>query len=387
MEDPMLPSADPESVGVSSARLERAFDFARGWVADGTLPAVTALVARRGVVVGRAWAGTMSREPGAPPVGADTLFPVASVTKPFTATAITLLAERGVLSIDQPVLDFIPEFVGDGDPRFARITLRHFLTHTSGLPEYTEENESIRRRHLGLDAFVRAYCQGSLLFDPGTRYSYSNFGYGLLGEIVARASGRGYHEFVAGEILAPTGMKDSYLQPPTDVWPRIADCWLLGEPHTDYERYNSAYFRQLGIPWGGLYTTPDDLAAFGQLFLDGGKAGGESVLAPAIVREMTRDQLDDVPGAKTSLGEEIPAASRGLGWDVKGKKVRTCMGELTALTTFGHTGSSGAMLWVDPTLDLTCVLIGTRTLESGWAMGDWPRQALFSNAVAAAVEA
>lgn len=379
----MLPTAKPESVGVSSARLERAFDLARGWVADGTLPAVAALVARRGAIVGRLCEGTMSRTADAPPIELETLFAVASITKPFTATAMMLLAERGLLSIDQPIQDFIPEFVGDGDPRFARITVRHFLTHTSGLPEYTEENQSIREQHLGLDAFVRAYCRGSLLFDPGTRYSYSNYGYGLMGEIIARIDGRGYHQFVHEEILEPAGLVDSYLLPPRSVWSRIAEVWLPTEPHTDYERYNSAYFRELGIPWGALYTTPEDLAAFGQLFLDGGRADRRrQVLSPATAREMTRNQLVGVPGAKTSLGAEIPVAARGLGWDVKGSKVRTNMGELTSAETFGHTGSAGSMLWVDPALDLICVLIGTRTLESGWA---WPRQATFSNAVVGAV--
>ena len=383
----MLPTSSPESIGVSSVRLEAAFDLARGWVADGTLPAVTALVARRGVVVGRMRAGRMSRDSDARPVDADTLFAVASVTKPFTAAAIMLLAERGLLSIDQSVRDFIPEFVGDGDPRLAKVTIRHFLTHTSGLPEYTEENEEIRRNHLGLDAFVRSYCRGALLFDPGARYSYSNYGYGLMGEIVARVSGRGYHDFVADEILAPAGMLNSYLLPPESVWDKIATVWLPTEPHTDYERYNSAYFRQLGIPWGALYTTPDDLAMFGQLFLDGGRSDGRQVLSPATAREMARNQLIGVPGVDTSLGGAAPEASRGLGWDVKGQKTGHWIGDLASPATFGHTGSAGAMLWIDPTTELICVLIGTRTLESGWARAVPPRQALFSNAVAAAVVA
>ena len=121
------------------------------------------------------------------------------------------LVERGLLSIDQPVRELIPEFAGPGKEN---ITLRHFLTHTSGLPEYAEDNEEIRRQQRGLDAFVRSYCRGRLLFPPGSQWSYSNYGFGLAGEIVARFGGRGYHEFVAEEILAPLGMRDSYLQPP-----------------------------------------------------------------------------------------------------------------------------------------------------------------------------
>jgi len=152
----MLSTGKPEEVGMDGARLGRAFDLLREWVEDGTLPGASALVARRGVIVGRSWAGDADEAPGRRPVGPDTLFAVASITKPFTATAIMQLAERGRLSIDQPIHELLPEFAGPGKER---ITLRHFLTHTSGLPEYADDNAEIRRGHLGLDAFVRSYCR------------------------------------------------------------------------------------------------------------------------------------------------------------------------------------------------------------------------------------
>ncbi len=261
----MLPDGRAEDLGMDAGALERAFGLLEAWVDDGTLPAAAALVARRGAVVARRWFGRAARAPGSRPVGPETIFAVASVTKPFTATAVMQLVERGVLSIDQPVIDLLPEFAGPGKED---ITLRHFLTHTSGLPEYADDNEEIRSRHLGLDAFVRSYCRGRPLFPqgPGSRWSYSNFGFGLAGEIVARRGGRGYHELVAERILAPLAMRDSSLLPPESVWDRIAEVWLPTEPHTDHERYNSPYFRKLGIPWGGLYTTPDDLAVFAQAF-------------------------------------------------------------------------------------------------------------------------
>ncbi|HEX2988246.1 MAG TPA: serine hydrolase domain-containing protein [Chloroflexota bacterium] len=170
----MLPTCKPEEVGLSPVRLERAFDLLRGWTDDGTLPGVTALVARRGKLAGRFFASWASREPSPKPVEADTIFAVASITKPFTATGLMLLVERGLVSLDQPVYTVLPEFAG---PTRDGITLRHFLTHTSGLPEYAPNNEEIRRRHLGLDAFVEVYCQGEPTFEPGSRHSYSNYGY------------------------------------------------------------------------------------------------------------------------------------------------------------------------------------------------------------------
>ena len=378
----MLPTAKPEDAGMDSAKLQQAFGLLRGWVEDGTLPGATALVARRGVVVGRCWFGDAVREPARRPIGPETLFAVASVTKPFTATAVMQLAERELLSIDQPVQDLLPEFAGAGKEQ---ISLRHFLTHTSGLPEYAEDNQEIRRRHLGLDAFVRSYCRGAPSFPPGTRWSYSNYGFGLAGEIIARLGGRGYHEFVAEEILEPLGMRDSFLRPPESVWDRIAWVWLPEEPHTDHERYNSAYFRNLGIPWGGLYSTPEDLAIFAQAFLEGGHVRGRRIVSPATAREMTRNQLADGLGEAASATRARRAASWGLGWDVKGLKAAHHSGTRTSPATFGHTGSSGSMLWVDPALDLVCVMIGTRSAESGWVDEPAPRRARFSDAVAAAV--
>jgi beta-lactamase class C len=366
---------------MDSAQLERAFGLLRGWVEDGTLPGATALVARRGVVVGRRWFGDATREPERRPIGPDTLFAVASITKPFTATAVMQLAERGRLSIDQPVHELLPEFAGPGKDG---ITLRHFLTHTSGLPEYADDDDEIRREQRGLDAFVRSYCRGRLLFPTGSQWSYSNYGFGLAGEIVARVGGRRYHAWVAEEILAPLGMGNSHLQPPESAWGRIAWVQLPGEPPTDHERYNSPYFRRLGIPWGGLYTTPEDLAVFAQTFLLGGIYQGRRIISPATAREMTRNQLSESI-RDTSGVARWRNASWGIGWDVKGSKTAHNSGALTSPATFGHTGSSGSMLWVDPSLELLCVMIGTRLAESGWVDSPIPRRALFSNAVAAAV--
>ncbi|HEX2988245.1 MAG TPA: serine hydrolase [Chloroflexota bacterium] len=208
---------------------------------------------------------------------------------------------------------------------------------------------------------------------------------GLTGEIISRLSGRGYHQFMHEEILEPLGMRDSYMLPPEEVWERIATVWAPNEPHTDYERYNSPYFRKLGIPWGCLYTTPEDLALFGQMFLTEGRSVGGRIISPATAREMTRDQLRGVPGGIASSSERWEEASWGLGWDVKGNKAPHSTGALTSPRTFSHGGSAGSLMWCDPVTDVICVLIANRTLESDWTTLCEPRQALFSNAVAAAV--
>ncbi len=373
----MLPTEKPEDVGMDGHRLERAFALLRAWVDDGTLPGAAALVARHGTVVGRCAFGNAAKTPARRAMSTDTLFAVASITKPFTATAIMQLVEAGCISLDHPVQELLPEFSAAGTEA---ITLRHFLTHTSGLPEYCPDNEAIRAQQLGLDAFVRSYCRGIPATAPGQAWSYSNYGFGLAGEIIARVTGRTYHAVIIEDILTPLGMRNSFLQPPEAVWDRIAWVWLPDEPDTDHQRYNSGYFRRLGIPWGGLYTTPEDLAVFAHAFLHNGSYDGHRILGPASAREMTRNQLTVPCGNAVARAWDAP--SWGLGWDVKGAKARHNSGAMTSPHTFGHTGSSGSMLWVDPEQDVICIMIGTCLAESGWVQ---PRRAMFSNAVMAAI--
>jgi beta-lactamase class C len=388
----MLLNCVPEEVGVSPKRLERAFALLKGWVDDGTAPGVSALVARRGRVVGRFFGGFARLENTPSAVGRDTIFAVASVTKPVTAAALMLLVERGSVSLDQPVQSIIPEFSGPGKEG---ITVRQLAVHTSGLPERLPDNEELRLRLAGLDDFVRGFCRGEPMFPPGSRFSYSNYGYGLMGEIIRRIGGRSYADFVQEELLRPLGMKDSFLKPPEPLWERIAFVHQLPDSPSDHQHYNSAYSRRMGPPWSGLYTTPEDIAVFGQYFLDGGKSGGGTILSPAATRVMTRDHAGGVPGGFPSDPFQRQSTdpflwrsvSWGIGFDVKGMKTPHYFGELTSPAAFGHIGATGSMFWVDPETGLLCVLFVNRALDSGWSREAAPRQALFSNAVAASVEA
>jgi beta-lactamase class C len=387
----MLPECKPEEAGVSSERLERAFALLHEWVDDGVAPGVSALVARRGRVVGRSFAGLARREPKPGAVGRDTIFAVASLTKPVTAAAVMLLVERGLISLDQPVQSIIPEFAGPGKEV---ITVRQLAVHTSGLPERLPDNEELRRRLAELDEFVLGFCRGEPTFPSGSRFSYSNYGYGLMGEIVRRIGGRSYADFVEDEILRPLGMGDSFLKPPEPLWERIAFVHGLPDDPSDHQHYNSAYSRRTGLPWSGLYTTPEDVAVFGGYFLDVGKGGGRPILSPAAIREMKRDHTGGVPGGFPSnpfrRQSTAPvlwrSVSWGIGFDVKGTKTPHYFGELTSPATFGHLGATGSMYWADPETGLLCVLFVNRALDSGWSW-EVPRQALFSNAVASSAEA
>jgi CubicO group peptidase (beta-lactamase class C family) len=297
------------------------------------------------------------------------------------------------------------------------VTLRHCLSHCSGLPGFPPDNFPLRRAGRPLTDFVRSWARHPLLFAPGTMHYYSNPGILLAAEAVGRAAtgtlgqrldrpaiGH-YHEFVHREILAPLGMASSSLRPP-DAWDeRIARVSDTGQEGEIWEQANSAYYRQLGIPWGGLFTTPRDLARFLDLFLPVASGRlrygivpwerpGPRVLTPATVREMTTIQFAP-PDAPADLAPELrdgsppefprPAVPWGLGWSVKGAKRGPEFADLSSPATFSHGGATGTLVWGDPERDLACVILTNRAMRSGWHT-ERHRFVHFSNAVAAALQ-
>lgn len=191
------------------------------------------------------------------------------------------------------------------------------------------------------------------------------------------------------------------MKPPAEWSERIAWVEGTGQEGTDYEMANSAYYRSLGIPWGGLFSTPRDLARFVDLFLPSAAGTGRlglpegqrpRVVSPATARAMTTVQVAP-PEVSPDIAPELrdsganadpqPAVEWGLGWEVKGGKRGHRSGELTSPSTYGHAGATGTMVWADPQTEIVCVLLTNQTLVSGWTSRR-ARQALFSNAVAAA---
>ena len=403
--------------GCDPDRLRRAFELLAGWVAEGILPGAAALVARGGRIAGEAYLGLADRGRGRP-VDSDTLWGLASVTKPVTATAVTLLVEQGLLSLDEPLATLLPEFLPAPESEFDRraVTLRHILTHSSGLPGFGPDNLALRRAERPLDDFVRSWVGQPLLFAPGAFHLYSNVGILLAAETVGRALTGGlcreverpavdrYHEFVHEAILAPLGMANSSLRPPPACHDRIAWVEGTGQEGERWEMANSAYYRALGIPWGGLFSRPRELVRFVDLFLPSaggrgrvGSAGPDEpaprIVAPATAWAMTTVQAappDAPPDLAPGLREGIPAVVRprvewGLGWQIKGGRRPFESGDLSSPETFGHGGSTGTMVWADPASDLTCMLLTNRAAASGWPV-ERHRLSLFGNAVAAAVE-
>ena len=313
-------------------------DLAKGWVAQGITPALVILVARKGVIVIHEAFGRLAPEQDSPPLKRDTIFPLTSLTKPITATAAMVLVEDGLLGLNRPVSWYVPEFVGEGKDG---VMVHHLLTHTSGLRDEDVDVHAERKKgtvevppadetqHPRIHTHLCLRYDAPLWRPPGSEMSYCNYGYGLLGEIVRRVSGRSLADFCRERILGPLGMVDTSYIVPDSVRHRIVRR-PSDAPLTDV----FAIMEFPDTPWayGGVHSTAMDMAIFGQMFLNRGTYGDSRILSPASVAEMTRNQI---PGISAQYrGEFLPEASWGLGWNILGGKKSAYDGTLHSTRAF-----------------------------------------------------
>ncbi len=360
------------------------------WVQPGGVKGVGAAIWHRGAVIAERYAG--EARPGVP-VDAETLFPLASITKPITAAAVMTLVDSDLLSLDEPVAPHLPEFAANPaapgtdaalEALRSTITLRQLLAHTSGLPE------DLGPRHLryadkpDLDALTDALCRVPLQSAPGAQLRYSNAGFAVLARLAGRVAAEPFWAFARREVLDPLGLADVVAQPDPSLEDRIALLADTLHPGTDVETYNSPYWRHLALPWGGLYGTPRDLARFAGSFLPSGAALG-SLSLPARA-EMIEDQAGGIPGGVESGKVYWDVAHWGLGWEVKGSKRRHWTGDLASPATFCHFGQAGTLLWGDPERDLALAVFANRAVTRIWSffLARWVR---LSSALVAAADA
>jgi len=274
----------------------------------------------------------------------DTIFLIASITKPMTAAGVMLLSDRGALKLSDPVSRYLPEFQ-EGDRKF--VTIRHLLTHTSGLPDQLPENVELRRRHAPLGDFVAGALKTPLLFKPGARVSYQSMGILLAAEIAERVTGKPFPEFLHQELFRPLGMRRTALGLGAFKIPETAQCQvdkapgIYGGGVADMKSWdwNSRYWRNLAAPWGGAHSTAPDIARFLEYFLLPGKGPLKRPTAAAMV-------------ANQNYGLNEPW---GIGFSVKpGSFGRAC-----SPRTFGHSGSTGTLCWADPAAGATFVILTT----------------------------
>jgi CubicO group peptidase (beta-lactamase class C family) len=285
--------------------------------------------------------GYLTKQPKLVPMREGALFDLASLTKVVaTTTAVMMLAERGLVRLDAPVWSYLPEFGRGGKER---ITLRHLLAHSSGLPGFAP----LYKDHAGKKAFYRAVCEMDLEREPGAARVYSDLGFMLLGWMVEAAAGTSLDRFASTEIFGPLGMTQTGFKPPRYLWKRCAAtevCPFRGRLMQGEVHDENAY--QMGGVSGhaGLFSTAGDLAIFAQMLIDDGERQGTRILSRESMREMLR--LQPVPS-------ETPQA---LGWWFRRPGPDATV-FLPSPESFGHTGFTGTSLWIDPPCRAAAILL------------------------------
>lgn len=358
------------AVGLSPSRVELAAQLLEAEIHSRRLGAASILVARKGRVVMHKGFGKLSDSPDAPQVEPDSVFLLASITKPVTAASLMLLVEKGKVSLHDPVNQYLPEFTG-GD--HGEVRVRDLLSHISGLPDMLPENTELRRRHAPLSDFVQQTYSTPLLFAPRSRFRYQSMGFLLAGTIVERLTGIPLRQFEKNEIFNPLGMKASSLGLGGRRLSDLVQCDTpLNSTPGDEKLFgmNTLYWRDLGAPWGGMHSTTSDLAILLELFLEGGTHNGRRIFSPLTVKAMISDQNIELK------------APWGLGWALGRSKVWNAFGDLVSPSTFGHVGATGTMAWADPLTGLICVVLTSRAYD----VDDGRLLRSVSNVVAASVE-
>nr|WP_286177658.1 serine hydrolase domain-containing protein [Rhodopirellula sp. JC639] len=328
------------------AQITRWIDAA---IKDGDLPGAVVCLADGKQIRYLETFGNRQVEPVELPMTTDTVFDLASITKPVaTATSIALLAQRGQIDLDALVSKYLPEFTGH---QKETITVKQCLLHVSGL---TPDN-ALSDYQDGAQTAWRRICDLKLRSDPGTKFAYSDVGFIVLGKLVEAVSGKPLDVFAKEEIFQPMGMHETMFNPPEELKPRAAptekqaDGWLKGDVHDPRAS-------RLGGVAGhaGLFSTVKDLVLYGQNLLAAAK-GNSTVIGQATFRRMT---------APHNVPQESPRGTRTLGWDHQ-SPYSSNRGTALSDQAFGHGGFTGTVLWIDPEKDLIFIFLSSRLHPDG----------------------
>lgn len=272
----------------------------------------------------------------------DAMFLLGSISKPINVTAVMTLHDQGKFQLDDRVKRFLPTFTGEGRDA---VTIRHLLTHVSGLPDQLINTNALRRQHAPISEFVEQTLRTPLEFAPGARYQYSSMGILLAARIGEIISGLDILRLVEGHVLGPLGMRHSAQGLGRFQLGDVVRCQMdgaapesgSGDPRAREWDWNSPYWRKLGAPWGGTHASAPDIGRFLGEFLG---ARGQ-VVKPETARLMIRNH-NPAGFVPRGLGFAVGAESGSPGCSAR---------------TFGHTGSTGTLCWSDPESDTTCVVL------------------------------
>ena len=351
------PADEDQAATIDTRKLDAIEPLVQAAIAEKKLPGAVVLIGRGDRVLYQKAIGQRALVPAVEPMSLDTMFDLASLTKVVaTTTSVMILVERGKLRLNDRVATFVPGFERYGK---ADITIRHLLTHTSGL----RPDLDLAEAWTGTDTAIALAIEEVPATPPGQRFVYSDINFFLLGDIVRRVSGQTLDKFAKQEIFDPLGMKDTQFLPAGSLRARIAPtepCLPFSWPCDGSERQmlrgvvHDPTARRMGGVAGhaGLFSTAADLAIFCRMLLGGGAYHGARVLSPLAVEKMTTP----VPGADPNV--------RGLGWDID-SSYSSNRGELLPVGSFGHTGFTGTSLWLDPATGMFVVFLSNRVHPDG----------------------
>ncbi len=341
-----LPRVEPEQVGMRSEHLARMGPLIERAIQQGDAPGCVVAVGRHGRLAMLQAFGNKRLQPTVEPMTVDTLFDMASITKPVaTATSVMLLIERGQLRLRDRVADHLPSFGQQGK---RQITVQQLLTHHGGLVP-----DNPLADYLDTPALAwQRIDELAPIVEPGTKFIYTDVGFLVLGRLVEQISGTTLDAFTQNNIFQPLGMEDTGFRPGPALRRRAAPTeqrdgqWIQGEVH------DPRSWALDGVAGhAGLFSTANDMALFADMMLRQGRRGNVRILSPRTVSVMTRSH--------PVSGHEL-----GLGWN-KQSSYSSNRSELFSHRAFGHGGFTGTVLWMDPELDLFFVFLSNRLHPDG----------------------
>jgi CubicO group peptidase (beta-lactamase class C family) len=345
-----------------------AFEVLVRAVSEKAFPGAVAAVLHGPRLVALKPVGRFTYDPDAPEVNKETLYDLASVSKVIATTAVAMiLYERGLLDLEMPVVSVVPEFAGD-DPRRRDVTFHMLLAHSSGLPAYARLFEQANSR----EGLLRAAFTQPLKAEPGSAAEYSDIGFIILGEALARIADEPLDQFCQQEIFGPLGMSHTCFNPPRPSRPEIPP---TVEDRTFRRRVvqgevNDENAGVLGGVAGhaGLFASARDVSTFAHAIL----RGGAPILRPETVERFSRRETAP------------PGTSRALGWDTPSPPSQS--GKYFSARSIGHLGYTGTSLWIDRDRELAVTLLTNRTWPDNTSQAIKEVRPAFHDAVVQALE-
>ncbi len=326
-------------------------------IRENQIPGAVAVVGHGGQIVYRKAFGFRALEPRREPMTLDTVFDIASLTKPIaTATSVMRMVELGQVRLNDPVAKYLPDFGKYGKDE---ITIRQLLTHFSGL----REDLDLKQRWEGKETAYRLADEEKPVTPPGAQFRYSDINYIVLGELVERLSGMPLDKYADAHVFQPLGMTETGFGPQAGMGARVAP--------TEYDETNRMLrgvvhdptARRMGGVAGhaGVFSTADDVAKFAEAMLEslGPHLSNDGLHGPPDKDMDSAFPLSPATAQKMTMPQTPPTATvmRGLGWDID-SPFSSNRGELLPVGSFGHTGFTGTSLWIDPTTDTYIIIMG-----------------------------